>query len=117
MTHLLIDENLPISLAKLLPVECSHATDIGTQPSDTLLWTHARERNWTVLTRDTDFFDRLMLHGPPPKVVWVRLGNIRKVDLENLLIKLWPDICNLLNDADLVEVHPNALEAVKRADR
>ena len=28
-----------------------------------------------------------MLHGPPPKVIWVRLGNIRKVDLENLFMK------------------------------
>ena len=115
MKHLLIDENLPTSLVRLLPVECSHATDLGQQPSDSLLWSHARERNWTILTRDTDFFDRIMLQGPPPKVIWVRLGNIRKADLESLLISLWPAICNLLTDADLVEVHPNVLEAVKRS--
>jgi len=65
--HLLIDENLPASLALLLPVTCSHATDIGQQPTDTALWTYARQRDWTILTRDTDFFDRLMLEGPPPK--------------------------------------------------
>ena len=35
---------------------------------------------------------------------------------ENLLIRLWPAICHLLLDADLVEVHPTALEAVKRAE-
>jgi len=113
--RLLIDENLPASLATLLPVDCSHATELGQQPSDSLIWNHARERNWTILTRDTDFFDRIMLQGPPPKVIWVRLGNIRKTDLENLLIRLWPAICNLLTDADLVEVHPTALEAVKRS--
>ena len=116
MTHLLIDENLPTSLARILPVPCSHATDLGTQPSDSLLWAHARERGWTLLSRDTDFFDRVMLLGPPPKVIWVRLGNIRKADLENLLVQIWPQICHLLTDADLVEVHPNALEAVKRSD-
>ena len=116
MTHLLIDENLPASLVRLLPVVCSHATDLGAQPTDSLLWTHARERKWTVLTRDTDFFDRIMLLGPPPKVIWVRLGNIRKADLESLLVRLWPGICNLLIDADLVEVHPTALEAVKRSE-
>ena len=114
--HLLIDENLPVSLARLLPVECSHATDLGTQPSDHLLWMHARERDWTVLTRDTDFFDRIMLQGPPPKVIWIRLGNIRKADLESLLMRLWPAILNLLCDADLVEVHPTSLEAVKRSE-
>ena len=77
---------------------------------------HARECDWTVLTRDTDFFDRIMLQGPPPKVIWVRLGNIRKADLESLLIRLWPAILNLLCDADLVEVHPTSLEAVKRSE-
>ena len=116
MNHLLIDENLPASLATILPVDCSHATDIGPQLSDHELWLTARQSDWTILTRDTDFFDRIMLEGPPPKVIWVRLGNIRKSDLETLLLRLWPAICNLLIDADLVEVHPTALEAVKRSE-
>ena len=116
MKHLLIDENLPASLAQILPVECSHATDIGPQPSDNQLWILARENDWTILTRNSDFFDRIMLEGPPPKVIWVRLGNIRKADLETLLVRLWPTISNLLADADWVEVHPTSLEAVKRSE-
>ena len=32
VNHLLIDENLPASLASTLPVACSHATDLGKQP-------------------------------------------------------------------------------------
>ena len=115
MKHLLIDENLPASLARGLPVNCSHATDIAQQPSDNELWIHARQRDWTILTRDTDFFDRIMLEGPPPKVVWVRLGNIRKTELESLLIRLWPAITTLLTESDLVEVHATTLEAVKRS--
>lgn len=116
MKHLLIDENLPASLARGLPVACSHATEIAPQPTDNELWMHARQRDWTLLTRDTDFFDRLMLEGPPPKVIWVRLGNIRKTELETLLLRLWPAICQLLTKADLVEVHPTTLEAVKRSE-
>jgi predicted nuclease of predicted toxin-antitoxin system len=114
--HLLIDENLPASLARGLPVAYSHATEIAPQPTDNELWMHARQRDWTLLTRDTDFFDRLMLEGPPPKVIWVRLGNIRKTELETLLLRLWPAICQLLTNADLVEVHPTTLEAVKRSE-
>lgn len=49
-------------------------------------------------------------------MIWVRLGNIRKAELESLLLELWPAICSLLIDADLVEVHPAALEAVKRSE-
>ena len=117
MKHLLIDENLPFSLADLLPVECTHATEIADQPSDTQLWNHARDRDWIVITRDTDFFDRVILQGPPPKVIWVRLGNIRKADLQDRLLRIWPQICELLIDADLIEVHPTTLEAVKRSSK
>jgi predicted nuclease of predicted toxin-antitoxin system len=68
------------------------------------------------LTRDTDFFDRIMLDGSSPKVIWVRLGNIRKRDLESKLLQLWPSIVNLLEDSDLVEIHPDSLEAVKKSE-
>lgn len=116
MIHLLIDENLPASLATTLPVSCSHATDLGTQPTDTQLWKHARAKNWIILTRDTDFFNRLMLEGPPPKVIWVRLGNIRRKDIEDLLARLWPSISELLLTADLIEIHPDSLEAFQLGD-
>lgn len=114
MKHLLVDENLPASLVALLPCECSHATDLGKQQSDRQLWEHARQHDWTILTRDTDFFDRIMLQGPPPKVIWVRLGNMRRAELESLLLRLWPDILRLLDDADLIEVHSSNLEAFSR---
>ena len=112
MNHLLVDENLPSSLVKLLPGDCSHATDLGPQPSDTQLWGHARSHNWTILTRDTDFFDRLMLHGPPSKVIWVRLGNIRRADLEALLLRRWDAILQLLENADLVSIYETKLEGL-----
>ncbi len=55
-----------------------------------------------------------MLEGPPPKVIWVRLGNIRKRDLESTLLQLWPKIIDLIEEADLIEVHPHALETFTR---
>lgn len=114
--HLLIDENLPASIARILPVDSSHATDVADRPSDRQLWDYARSRGWNILTRDTDFFDRIMLDGSPPKVIWVRLGNIRKRDLESKLLQLWPSIVKLLEDSDLVEIHPDSLEAVKKSE-
>ena len=61
MTRLLIDENLPATLAALLPLECVHATDFGQRPTDLELWSIARAKDLIVLTRDSDFFDRLLL--------------------------------------------------------
>ena len=115
VNHLLIDENLPASLVAILPLDCSHATDLGEQATDRQIWEYARAKNSTILTRDTDFFDRLMLDGPPPKVIWVRLGNIRKRDLENLLLHLWPQVTALLADADLIAIHHGSLETFQRS--
>ncbi len=87
MNHLLIDENLPASLAATLPIPCSHATDLGKQPTDRQIWDYARERNCNIITRDTDFFDRLLLDGPPPKVIWVRLGNDLQKIAHDLILR------------------------------
>lgn len=113
MTCILIDENLPRSLGDQLGETCVHASEIAAQASDTELWQYARERNWIILTRDTDFFDRLILSGNPPKVVWVRLGNLRKSELIEVLRTKWKAIRKLIESADMVEVHPERLEVLR----
>jgi predicted nuclease of predicted toxin-antitoxin system len=109
----LIDENLPATLAASLTVPCMHATDLGGQPTDAALWEHAARDGWVILTKDADFFDRLTLQGPPPKVVWVRTGNLRRTALEDQLAANLPFILRLLTEADLVEVHPDRIETFK----
>ena len=112
MNRLLIDENLPFSLGSRLGVDYIHAPQIAEQASDSLLWQQARENDWVVLTRDTDFFDRLLVRGTPPKIVWVRLGNVRKNDLLRMLEDRWPAVQKLLKLHDLVEVYSDRLEAL-----
>ncbi len=112
MKRLLIDENLPFSIGARIGVDYIHASQIAEQASDSLLWQHARENDWVVLTRDTDFFDRLMRHGPPPKVIWIRLGNIRKNDLLDILEERWPIIERRIHSYDLVEMYADRLEAI-----
>jgi len=110
--RLLIDENLPATLATKLACPCMHATDLGEQPTDKQLWDHAGREGWTLLTKDSDFFERLALEGAPPKVIWLRIGNLRRIELEDMLVRLWPQIVALLATAELVEVHPDRLEAI-----
>ena len=42
---------------------------------DTAIWTFAAENGYTVVTKDSDFLQRSLRLGFPPKVVWLRLGN------------------------------------------
>jgi len=109
----LIDENLPATLAATLTVPSMHAGDLGDQPTDAVLWEHARRDGWVILTKDADFFDRLLLQGPPPKVAWVRTGNLRRRALEAMLEARLSVILRLLKEADLVEIHDDRLESFR----
>tara|TARA_R110002074_G_scaffold369591_1_gene544348 strand:+ start:195 stop:539 length:345 start_codon:yes stop_codon:yes gene_type:complete len=109
----LIDENLPATLAAKLTVPCLHATDLGEQATDNALWNHARNNGWVILTKDGDFFNQLTLEGGPPKVVWVRTGNLRRSAQDAMLVARMPQIISLLDSADLVEVYDDRLETFK----
>ena len=113
MIRFLIDENLPATLLDKLTVPTMHATDLGSQPTDDSLWEYARREGWTLLTKDADFFDRIILYGSPPKVVWLRTGNLRRSVLDDLIVGRMPRIMNLLVEADLVEVHDDRLESFR----
>ena len=113
MIRLLIDENLPPTLSTKLNCICLHVTDLGEQPTDRLIWDHGRRDGWIILTKDADFFEQLALEGPPPKVIWLRTGNMRRVDLETMLARLWPRIVSLIHSTDLVEIHPDRIEGIK----
>lgn len=84
----LIDENLPEKLILILGSAAVHSTQLGARLSDHDLWLYARERNGVIVTKDADFFERLAVEGTPPKVVWIRTGSLRRIELETLLARV-----------------------------
>lgn len=105
MKPLFIDENLPRTLGGRLGRPAVHATDLGVRLTDQEIWEKGRSDNGVVLTQDADFFDRIVVDGPPPQVVWVRTGNMRRRELEDRLVNAWPEIERLLTESALVEVY------------
>ena len=86
---LLFDENLSYKLAQLLEdlfPNSIHVRDVGLKAAvDPLVWEYARDNSLTLVSKDSDMHQRSFLFGPPPKVVWVRLGNCSTSDVEELL--------------------------------
>jgi predicted nuclease of predicted toxin-antitoxin system len=111
--RLLIDENLPAGLAEAVGGLTLHATDVGPRLTDEELWEWAKREGCVIVTKDADFFDKLALCGAPPKVVWIRTGNMCRIDLVAFLAQRWARIQTLLDQAELVEVHKDRLEALK----
>ncbi len=77
---LLFDQNLSRRLATRLAVdfpESEHVTALGLDTAtDDAIWQYAREHGFVIASKDSDFRQLAFLHGPPPKVVWLRVGNI-----------------------------------------
>jgi len=59
---------------------------------DDVVWAHAAAGEFVIVSKDDDFLSRSLVRGPPPKVVWVRLGNCTTADVEALLRSRYADV-------------------------
>ncbi|MDQ6831227.1 MAG: DUF5615 family PIN-like protein [Gemmatimonadota bacterium] len=72
-------------LADVFP-ESAHVSALGLLgASDRLVWDRAASQGFVLVTKDEDFQRLSVLLGPPPKVIWVRLGNCATTDVARLL--------------------------------
>ena len=49
------------------------------------VWRYARDNSFVIVTKDADFGEMSTLHGFPPQVVWLRVGNCTTGRIEELL--------------------------------
>jgi predicted nuclease of predicted toxin-antitoxin system len=59
---------------------------------DITIWEYARQQNYTIVTRDSDYNDLSLVRGFPPKVIWIRRGNCSTREIENMLRAATADI-------------------------
>ena len=53
-----------------------HVRDVGLiGHSDEEIWHYSAMEHCAIATKDVDFYQRSMLRGAPPQVIWVRIGN------------------------------------------
>jgi len=53
--------------------------------SDEKVWMFARHNDYTIVTKDSDFNDIAIYKGIPPKIIWIKLGNCKVAEVENIL--------------------------------
>ena len=87
--RLLFDENLSARLVAAVADAypgSAHvvAEGLGGAP-DERVWELAAAGGFVLVTKDEDFHRLSVLRGPPPKVVWIRLGNCATADVARLL--------------------------------
>lgn len=76
----LIDNNLSPRIADQIKDSfpgCQHVFSLGMdQVSDEAVFRYAQDNGFAILTKDADFYHLLNKYGHPPKVVWIRSGNV-----------------------------------------
>ena len=58
----------------------------------------ARDSGFTILPKDSDFHQMSFLYGQPPKVVWLRLGNVTTKRILESILSHTRDLERFAND-------------------
>jgi predicted nuclease of predicted toxin-antitoxin system len=87
---LLLDENLSRRILPFLEKDFPGSTQVALigleQASDEEIWCHARDHDFCIVTKDADFYDLSLVRGPPPKIIWLKSGNVTKAAIAQLLL-------------------------------
>jgi predicted nuclease of predicted toxin-antitoxin system len=101
---LLFDQNLSPSLVRrlvdLIP-DSLHVREVGMKDADdSIVWDYAKQNDFMIVSKDSDFHQRSFVHGQPPKVIWVKLGNCPTTEVEKLLRANYATIISFKDDHD-----------------
>jgi len=86
---LLFDQNLSRFLVERVSSEFKgslHVIQLGLgQATDRKIWDWAGEHGFTIVSKDSDFRDLAASSVPPPKAIWLRVGNASTREIERVL--------------------------------
>lgn len=76
---LLLDENLSDRIInKIIDLypDSQHVKTLGLlNTDDALIWEFAKFNSFVIVSKDSDFHQRSLLYGHPPKFIYLRIGN------------------------------------------
>jgi hypothetical protein len=82
---LLLDENLSDRIVKTiidLYPDSTHVKTVGmSKTEDIVIWQYAKGNDFVIVSKDSDFHQRSLLYGHPPKFIYLRTGNSPTSDI------------------------------------
>tara|TARA_R110000850_G_scaffold60744_1_gene139198 strand:- start:199 stop:549 length:351 start_codon:yes stop_codon:yes gene_type:complete len=111
---LLLDENISYRLIKKLK---SHFTEIISVNqiyplgiADKSIWKYAQDKNYSILTFDSDFQELAAMEGAPPKIILLRPGNLNTSQIATLIESKMAQITNFIESVEWQEIACLVLE-------
>jgi len=112
MSKFLIDVNLPSRFSIWAGEEYEHVANIDDELKDSEIWSYAKENDLTIVTKDTDFSDMVMLNNPPPRVIHIKFGNMKMKEFHQLVSSIWSDVCSLSEEHKLIRIYEDRIEGI-----
>lgn len=113
MPNFLVDVNLPYYFSLWDDRDYIHQSDIDEAWSDKQIWDYAAINKLVIITKDSDFYHAILTAGPPPKVIHLRIGNMRISQLHDFLHRVWPEVLLLIKSCKLVTVYTDRIEGME----
>ncbi len=112
MAKFLIDANLPYLFSLWKSNDFLHVVEIDDELSDEEIWNYAKENSLTIITKDADFSNKIIFKTPPPKVIHLKIGNLKMQELHSFLRKNWTEIEDISKNHKLTKVYPDRIEGL-----
>lgn len=113
LPHYLIDINLPYYFSFWRTDQFVHQRDLDSRATDTDIWAYAKSNNLTIITKDRDYSDRILLSSPPPRIIHVKTGNMKMREFYTFMEINWSRILELSETHKLVYVFRDRIEGVE----
>lgn len=101
---LLFDANISYRILKKIKEyfpDCQHVSNLSKNNlKDFAIWEYAKSNNYIIVSFDQDFYDMQLLFDFPPKIVWLRTGNLTTNMIADLLIERRDIIADLNRDSE-----------------
>ena len=85
---LLFDENISYRVLKHIAssIVANHVSNLGLiNAVDQEIWDYAKNNDFLIVTQDSDFNDLYLLNGFPPKIIWIKSGNLKTSEIAELI--------------------------------
>jgi predicted nuclease of predicted toxin-antitoxin system len=71
------------------------------QADDDVIWRYAKKNGFAIVTQDSDFNERSVVFGYPPKVIWLKCGNTSTDNILKLLKRNHSEIVSFGSEAEM----------------
>lgn len=113
MKNFLVDANLPSKIKIWQTDEFEFVIQINDAWTDSEIWDYAKQNNLIIISKDSDFSHRIMVSNPPPKIIHIKIGNMKLKDFDSAIERLWKTAQKVSEHYKLVNVFTDRIEAVE----